>query len=52
MGYTAMWETDRTDIFLLLQGRNHEVSLALQYQSKQPGDPEEGAKEQKAKGDL
>ncbi len=52
LSYYAMWKTLETDIVLSLNGDNYEITLTIQYRSKELGELEEKEKERKALEDL
>jgi hypothetical protein len=50
--YSALWETESSEIFLDLSGENYHVDLASEYTSKQYKGLEEKAKEKKSKDEF
>jgi hypothetical protein len=50
--YSADWETESTEISLVLSGENYHVSLATEYTSKQFKGLEEKAREKKTKDEF
>jgi hypothetical protein len=52
MFYFATWQNENTEIYLHLGGDNFEISMSIDYTSKELGGLEEEQKTEQAKGDL